>query len=265
MNSLFGVRALILAAGYGTRLLPLTERWPKCLMPIAGRPLLEYWLEISRNMGADRVLINTHAHAEIVEEFILKNKFADGVLTSYEPTLLGTAGTLRKNKYFFNGFTIMMTHADNWCHCDFGDFLNAHLYRRPASCLMTMMTFKTDFPETCGIVETDQKGIVIGFHEKVSNPPGNQANAAVYLLEPEILEWVDVNRAVSDFSTEVIPKFLGRIATWRNENIHRDIGTLPALRAAQRDKIISYPSANNNEWLNGSRFMADFNEIRDLL
>ena len=67
--------------------------------------------------------------------------------------------------------------------------------------------------------------MVQAFHEKVVEPPGNRANAAVYLLEPEMLQWVAQNHDVNDFSTEVLPNYLGKIATWQNIEIHRDIGT----------------------------------------
>ena len=98
-----------------------------------------------------------------------------------------------------------------------------------------MMTFDTDFPQSCGIVETNSRGVVQAFHEKVVNPPGTRANAAVYLLEPEVLQWMEQHPEVSDFSTEVLPNYLGKIATWHNAQIHRDIGTLATLQQAQLD------------------------------
>lgn len=124
-------------------------------------------------------------------------------------------------------------HADNLCLCDFQGFIEFHLWQRPAGTLITMMTYTTSYPESCGIVELDSAGVVQRFHEKVKNPPSNLANAAIYLLEPEVLEWICENPQVSDFSTEVIPNFLGKIATWKNEGIMRDIGTPESLIAAQ--------------------------------
>jgi len=96
-----------------------------------------------------------------------------------------------------------------------------------------MMTFKAQNPRTCGIVELDGNGVVIAFHEKVENPPGNLANGAVYLLEPEVLQWIVDRPEISDFSTQVLPHFIGRIATWHNEGTHIDIGSIEALREAQ--------------------------------
>ena len=101
---------------------------------------------------------------------------------------------------------------------------------------MTMMTFDTDSPKSCGIVETDGQGVVQVFHEKVANPPGTRANAAVYLLESEVLQWIEQNPQVIDFTTEVLPNYLGQIATWHNAQIHRDIGTIETLRQAQFDQ-----------------------------
>ena len=96
-----------------------------------------------------------------------------------------------------------------------------------------MMTFNTKTPRTCGIVELDANGVVIGFHEKVKNPPGNLANGAVYLLEPEVLQWICDRPEITDFSTQVLPHFIGRTATWHNEGTHIDIGSIEALREAQ--------------------------------
>jgi mannose-1-phosphate guanylyltransferase len=229
------VKALLLAAGMGTRLSPLTDNWPKCLMPIGERPLLEYWLETLNSNGLREVQVNLHHHAEIVQEFLNRTRFKDWVSSVSEKTILGTAGTLKANKEYFQDCTTLLVHADNWCQCDFTDFLNYHRNHRPKHCSITMMTFESPTPENCGIVETDAVGVVKTFREKSSNPPGNQANGAVYLLEPEVLKWIVDNPGISDFSTEVLPHFIGNIATWHNQGIHRDIGLLAILQLAQSD------------------------------
>jgi mannose-1-phosphate guanylyltransferase len=231
------VRALLLAAGLGTRLRPLTDKWPKCLMPIGGRPLLEYWLETLWQSGVREVLVNLHYFPEVVQDFLDRPRFRHWVHSVNEPQLQGTAGTLISNIDFFRKGTVLLVHADNWCQCRFKDFIEFHKHKRPKGTLMTMMTFDTKVPESCGIVETDHLGVVQAFYEKVTNPPGKRANAAVYLLEPEILTCLEENSQLSDFSTEVLPKYLGRIATWHNDKIHRDIGTINALKQAQLDPL----------------------------
>lgn len=235
MTEYLNVAALLLAAGVGSRLHPLTEDWPKCLMPIGERPLLEYWLETLHQTGIQHALINLHHHADIVKRFLQRSRFADWVDLNYERDLLGTAGTLRANRDFFANHTTLLVHADNWCQCDFQAFLRYHAHERPPQCPMTMMTFDTDAPETCGIVETDSDGIVVNFHEKIADPPGCRANAAVYLLEPPVLRWLDKHPDCKDFSTQVLPQFINRIATWHNTGVHRDIGTLEKLWQAQAD------------------------------
>ncbi len=204
-------------------------------MPIGNRPVLEYWLETLYTTNLHGVLVNLHHHYEIVREFLNRPRFKGWVHSVYEETLLGTAGTLRANKDFFRNCTTLLIHADNWCQCDFADFLSYHRNHRPNQCLITMMTFESTTPETCGIVETDSDGVVQAFHEKSNNPPGNLANGAVYLLEPDVLNWIEENPVKTDFSTEVLPNFLGSIATWKNCEIHKDIGIPSMLLIAQDD------------------------------
>ena len=229
------VRALLLAAGLGTRLMPLTEKWPKCLMPIGERPLLEYWLETMYTTNVHDVLVNLNHHSEIVKEYLNRHRFRGWVHPVYEETLLGTAATLRENMDFFHNCTTLVVHADNWCQCNFADFISYHQKQRHEHCLITMMTFESFTPETCGIVEINEEGVVVAFHEKLAKPPGTLANGAVYILESEVIEWIYSNKNIRDFSTEVLPNFMGRIATWKNAGIHRDIGLLPALLKAQTD------------------------------
>ena len=248
------ISALLLAAGVGTRLQPLTDKLPKCLMPIGGIPLLEHWLSLLYRTDIHNVLINTHHHKAMVEEFLLRARFNKWVKSTYEPKLLGTAETLRQNASFFKGKTVLLAHADNWINCNFSDFLDFHVNRRPDKTIITMMTFRTTKPKTCGIVEIDSAGVVQKFHEKVTEPPGNLANGAVYLLEPEVTNWLLEKRDATDFSIDVVPEFLGRIATWENTNIHRDIGTIESLRSAQNDPIPRTCWPIDDDWSTSYRF-----------
>ena len=91
---------------------------------------------------------------------------------------------------------------------------------------MTMMTFRTDNPSSCGIAELDDRGVVVGFHEKVINPPGNLANGAIYILSAELLQMLANDLIVlKDFSTEVLHRFVGRIYTYETHEAFLDIGT----------------------------------------
>lgn len=233
--------ALLLAAGLGTRLRPLTDVLPKCLAPIRGRPLLEYWLHALTAAGVERILVNTHSHADLVEAYLAFSPWRDRVTIFREPQLLGTGGTLIASASYFRGGPFLVAHADNVSLFDARKFHTAHKARPPQAAL-TMMTFTTDAPSDCGIVTTNAQGLVDGFFEKVPNPPGNRANAAVYHFEQEVLEFaLGLRKTVLDISTEVLPHFLGRMWTWHNASYHRDIGTLSSWRAAQRDFPVPPP------------------------
>src|ERR1700674_2563435 len=230
-----GRKALLVAAGIGSRLRPLTDVVPKCLIPINGRPLLGLWLEMLQEAGFDEVVVNLHYHADLVRKYVRRSPYAGLVKLVHEPQLLGTGGTLLANKDRLAGRAAVFAHADNLTRFDPLQFLAAHAARPPEAAL-TMMTFRTDAPSDCGIVERDQWGMVVGFHEKVPDPPGDIANAAVYVLEPEVFAMLEsLGKRHIDFSTEVLPRFLGRIYTVHNAWYHRDIGTLAQLARAEAE------------------------------
>lgn len=231
------MKALLLAAGLGTRLRPLTNEMPKCLVPIHGKPLLGYWIEMLSDAGIKPMLVNLHYFADRVNNYIESSGFKDIAFTVYEEKLLGTAGTLLKNRDFFDNKTLMLVHADNLSRFNVKAFVDRH-NRRPTGCEITMMTFYTSTPESCGIAELDERGVVQAFHEKVPNPPGNLANGAVYIIEPSLFGFLEgLGKEVLDFSTEVLPKYTGRIYTFHNDVYHRDIGTMESYEAAQREFV----------------------------
>jgi mannose-1-phosphate guanylyltransferase len=220
------MKAILLAAGFGTRLRPLTDTIPKCLVPIKGKPLLEIWLETLSNVGIDNILINTHYLSNQVLYYILKSKYKNNCIIVNEKQLLGTAGTLLSNLNFIGSEECLLIHADNYCLANFTDFLKAHK-NRPSNCFITMMTFRTDSPKSCGIVEVDDQNIVVGFHEKVENPPGNLANGAIYILSIEFLNILKTQyQNLSDFSTEILPLFINKIFCYETKNKFIDIGTI---------------------------------------
>lgn len=97
------------------------------------------------------------------------------------------------------------------------------------------------------------------FHEKVEAPPGNLANAAVYILEPEVIDYgLALNKAVVDFQTEIIPAFLNRIYVVEHNGYHRDIGNLESLRRAQIEfRGYSFTSPASNRGNASSRALSD--------
>ena len=233
-NALQGTRALLLAGGFGTRLRPITDHTPKCLVEIGGKPLLGHWLEMLFSANIDRILINTHYLSEQVEDFCTKSPQKSKIDLIYEPQLLGTAGTLRANRAYFENGTTLLAHADNFTLFDPQEFMAKHQSRTP-ECRATMMTFETDTPTSCGIVQLDKNEVLIGYHEKVTNPPGNIANAAVFLLEKEALNWLDLAPKATDFCKDIVPLGIGQFQAYFNSVYHRDIGTITSLSQANQD------------------------------
>jgi len=248
--------ALLLAAGLGTRLSPLTDVLPKCLAPIRGRPLLDYWLGPLVDAGIGPIVLNTHYLADCVADYVTNGRFAPFVTLTHEAELLGTGGTLIANAKRFEPGPLLVAHADNLSSFDIRAFFAAHAVR-PAGSVMTMMTFTTDDPRSCGIVSTDARGLVDGFFEKVADPPGDHANAAVYIVEAEVIRFVEgLGSRIVDLSTEVLPHFVGRMSTWHNDVYHRDIGNLAAWRTAQHEFPGPVPEVSAaddpwTEWLAG--------------
>ena len=231
------MKAILLTAGFGSRLRPITDVLPKCLLPINARPLLEYWFSMLSNAGVTSILINLHYLPQIMKEWVQLSEYASNIKMVYEESLLGTGGTLLQNRNFAGEEPVMLIHADNLCSTDIKAYIDAHK-NLPHGTEITMMTFDTTTPETCGIIETDNSDIVRAFYEKVADPPGNRANAAVYIVEPSVMEHLtSFNKSFIDFSTEVLPHFLGKINTFHNTNYHRDIGNPQSYLMAQ----IEYP------------------------
>jgi mannose-1-phosphate guanylyltransferase len=226
------MKSLLLSAGFGSRLKPYTDHTPKVLMPVCGKPVLQYWLEALTNSGVE-MLVNTHYLAEKIDAFLEASEFDVKII--HERILLGTGGTLLANKDFFDGDDIMLVHADNLSCFNMGKFITAH-DNRPSHCHITMMTFQTEYPQSCGIVELDEQDVVVKFHEKVEDPPGDHANAAVYILDKSIMGFLEsLGKREIDFSTEVIPAYMGKIYTWHNDVYHRDIGTPESYEQANKE------------------------------
>lgn len=232
------MRAFLLCAGIGRRLRPLTDRVPKCLVPICGKPLLHIWLETLTEAGVTSFLINTHHKDDQVRSAVKQSPVADRVELVYEPELLGTAGSIRHWRDRLGNEDLFLCHADNLCVCDFAAFFETYR-NRPIGALGTMMTFETETPESCGIIEADAEGRILAYWEKDTQARGNLANAAVYVVTPEFLDLVAADLHAFDLSKDIIPRTYKRMNTYNNALLHRDIGTLSSFALAQ----VEYPIA----------------------
>jgi histidinol-phosphate phosphatase family protein len=227
-------KAILLAAGLGTRLHPLTNTIPKCLVPIGGRPLLDYWIDRLVEAGVREARLNTHALAEQVRDYIAGVNRAGRLrlAESYEPELLGSAGTIAANASLAEGADeIIIIYADNFSNVDLRQMLAFH---RDHDDPFTMLLFHAPDPRACGIAELDGRGRIVSFVEKPREPRGDLANAGVYVVDADAYREI-AGMGAFDLGFEVLPRFVGRMRGWAWGGYHLDIGTFAALERARRD------------------------------
>ena len=227
------VSALILAGGLGTRLRPLTDTMPKCLVPIGGRPLVDYWFEALTDAGVTRRGSTRTPMPKRFEHIWLPITPRGGPLVleeAYEPTLLGSAGTVAASADLADGAdAVLIVYADNFSDVDLPGLLAFHQGHGDP---FTMLLFRAANPRACGIAELDPEGRVIDFVEKPAEPRSDLANAGVYVLTPEAYREAAALQ-VFDLGFDVLPRFVGRMRGWSWTGVHRDVGTLEALEQAR--------------------------------
>lgn len=224
------MKAFLLAGGHGTRLRPLTDTTPKCLLPICGTPILQIWFALCRQFGIEEVLINLHSHGEAVRRFVEKNKGGLGVSLFVESELLGSAGTIRANRDWVskeNSFWVF--YADVLTTTNLTDILDFHNIQRPVA---TIGVYEVPNPSRCGIVQVDHGGIVRDFVEKPKVPMGNLAFSGLMVATPTLLDAIPDESPV-DLGFHVLPKIVGRMAAYRIPDFLIDVGTLETYQAAQ--------------------------------
>ena len=224
------MKAFLLAAGHGTRLRPLTDRTPKCLLPIRGQPVLEIWLELCCSLGIEEVLVNIHSHAEQVRMFLARRQGPPKVRVVEESFLLGSAGTLMANRTWVQGeSSFWVFYADVLTNMNFKPMLEMHQQREPVA---TLGIYKVRDPSRCGVVELSADGTVNRFVEKPANPPSNLAFAGVLVGTSKLLETIPDGKP-ADIGFDVLPRLTGHMLGYAIEEYLVDIGTLENYADAQ--------------------------------
>lgn len=223
-------------------------------MPIGRRPLMDYWLAELQCAGIKSTFVNVHAHTDLMRSYLSRPTYASWVFPRFEEHLVGTAGTIRELAPALAPGPLIVAHADNLVSCNFVAFVDAHLQRTEGA-VITMMTFSSPTPTSCGVVDVDDRGVVTHMEEKPARPKSRLANGAVYIFEQEVVNFISEGPVARDISTDVLPHFFGRIQAWHNREVHRDIGTVDQLRAAQHDSVskVQCPEDAWQTWYEGSQ------------
>lgn len=227
------MKAFLLAAGLGTRLRPITDSTPKCLLRIGEKPLLDIWLDALATAGVTEVLLNLHHLPHLVRDHLAtRTGLLPAVHLVEEPQLLGSAGTLRANRDFVSGEEMFLAiNADNLTDFDVSVLIDAH---RAGGAIATLSLFRSPRPSECGIVEV-QDGRVVGFEEKPAEPRGDLANAGIYAFHPSVIDEI-TGPAPKDVGYDLLPGLVGKARAVPLDGCYFiDIGT-PAALARARDE-----------------------------
>ena len=199
-------KAMILAAGMGTRLRPLTSAVPKCLLPVGNTPIIKHQVRWLKRYGVRKVAVNLYHKGDEIKA-ALGDGAAYGVDIRYSPeeTLLGTAGGIRRMEAFLNE-TCYLVYGDTVSNVDLSSLAEFH---RQKQALITIVLFEAANPSETGIVDIDEDGKVTGFTEKPpgGKRPGMLSNGGIYILEPEILNYI-ADDGYSDFGFDVFPRLI---------------------------------------------------------
>ena len=235
------MKAILLAAGFGTRLRPLTDTTPKCLVPINGIPLLEWWFRLFEKHNITEVLINTNYLSEQVRKYIDIHNASDSkikAIESYEEQLLGSGGTIVANKAFVQDEKdFLICYADNLTNIDLTKLISDHYLNHP---VLTMALFRTSVPKQCGIAQLNNDHLITEFIEKPEHPKSNLANTGIYVANNKIFDYFP-KEAFSDFGKDILPKLVNKMYGFETHDYLIDIGTPEKYQRAQ----IEWPLINN--------------------
>ena len=226
------MKAFLLAAGIGSRLRPITDTTPKCMLVIDDRPLLDIWLDAFGRAGVDEVLVNLHHLPEVVSRHIAARTTPPAVRTFFEPELLGSAGTLLANRRWVEDEEFFLAcYADNLTDFSLRSLVDAH---REHGAIATLTVFHSERPSAGGVVELDATGRVTEFVEKPAEPVSDLTNAGMYAFDPCVIDEIG-GMPRGDIGYDLLPKLVGRARAVLVEGYFRDVGTVDAYRRAREE------------------------------
>lgn len=233
------MKAMVLAAGKGTRLLPLTGQVPKPMAPIAGKPIIQHIFELLAGAGIERAYVNVHHLAEVMLAHYGEHAVVESMSVDFarEKELLGTAGGVKRlAEHFDETFVVVM--GDALTDVNVQKIVASHKER---GALATLALMRVEDTSQYGVVELGPDNDILGFQEKPESDEAisNLANTGIYVLEPEVFDYVPEN-TFFDFARDVFPRLLDageRFLGYEGDFYWSDIGNPEAYRAAQQDVL----------------------------
>lgn len=235
-------KAMIMAAGVGSRLHPLTQNVPKPLIPIANVPLMDLIMNHLQKNGIKDVIANTHYLAEQIQQrYVLENPTDISFNYIYEENLSGTAGGVKKCEFFFEpDDSFFVLSADGLCDLDFSKLYESH---KQSGAIATMALYDVGEQDVSqfGVVVPREDGFVDQFQEKPQPEEAKSTlvNTGIYIFEPLIFKYIKENK-FQDFAKDVFPYMLHQgvpINTFKVNCYWNDIGTISQYQKSVKDFI----------------------------
>lgn len=227
------MKAMVLAAGLGTRLRPLTYEITKPMVPVLDRPVMEHILDLLKRHGFDEVIANLHYFPDSIKQY-----FGDRITYRVEEELLGTAGGVRACRDFFGGEPFLVISGDALTDIDLGALAARHA---SAGGIATLAVKKVPDTREYGVVLHDRDGRITGFQEKPAPEEAlsDLGNCGIYVFSPEIFDYFP-ERPFADWAQDVFPALLENDVPFHIHEIDEywnDVGSLTELRQGTFDAL----------------------------
>jgi mannose-1-phosphate guanylyltransferase/mannose-1-phosphate guanylyltransferase/phosphomannomutase len=224
---------MVLAAGLGTRLRPLTYEIPKPMVPVLDRPVMAHIVDLLDRHGIEDVIANLHYFPDTIRDY-----FGDRLVYRYEEELLGTAGGVRNCADFAGNETLLVISGDALTDIDLDAFIARH---RATGSIATLAVKRVEDTREYGVVLHDREGRITGFQEKPdpAEALSDLGNCGIYLFEPEIFDYFPEADPV-DWAHDVFPTLLANDIPFHVHEIHEywnDVGSLEELRQGTFDAL----------------------------
>lgn len=244
-------KGMIMAAGVGSRLDPLTQDVPKPLVPIANRPMMDILFERLLEISVTDVVANTHFKGEKIIERYKNNDMGINFSYVHEEKLSGTAGGVKKCQFFFNeGEDFLVLSADGLSNADLKAGIEAH---KESGAIVTMGIKKIALEEipNFGVVVTDENGFVTGFQEKpsIKDAKSDCINTGIYIFNYKIFDYIPAD-TFYDFAKNVFPDLLSKkvkLNTFQVDEYWSDIGTIDQYSQSVNDVFEGECKINHTE------------------